>query len=76
MKKLNEKELNETNGGGLLGNSDDSSNQGGLTGSLGIGNLLSTSSESHDGDESSKSSASVGNNIGGSTTGVFDSMKS
>ncbi|MHA4896212.1 hypothetical protein ACXZ1K_15780 [Pedobacter sp. PWIIR3] len=60
--ELTEKELRETNGGGLLGGNDSSSDSG-LAGSVGIGNLLSTSSSSQDGDESSSSSTSVGNGI-------------
>ncbi|MDQ7947963.1 MAG: hypothetical protein REI78_15375 [Pedobacter sp.] len=60
--ELTEKELRETNGGGLLGG-DDSSSHGSLTGALGVDNLLSTSSSSQDGDESSSSSTSIGNGI-------------
>lgn len=60
--ELNEKELNETNGGGLLGG-DDSASSGSLTGALGVDNLLSGSTSSTDGDESSSSSFSAGNGI-------------
>jgi bacteriocin-like protein len=60
--ELNEKELKEINGGGLLGGNDSASDSA-FGGSLGIGNLLSTSSSSTDGDESTSSSFSAGNGI-------------
>ncbi len=75
MKKLTKKELKETNGGGLL-SGNDSTNNSGVGGSIGIGNLLSTSSSSQDGDESSSSSTSVGNGINLDTAGIFNSQKS
>lgn len=61
-KKLSKKELKETNGGSLL-NSGDSSSSNALGGSLGIGNLLSTSQSSQNGDDSQSSSFSAGNGI-------------
>jgi|GEM_PF-1387503 len=59
--ELNLKELNEINGGGLF---NDSSSNSGLAGSLGIGNLISFSQASQDGDEYQASSFSAGNGIG------------
>jgi len=59
---LNEKELREINGGGLLGG-DDSASSSGLGATLGIDNLISGSSSSTDGDESSSSKFSAGNGI-------------
>jgi hypothetical protein len=73
MQELNLTEMKEINGGGLFGNND-SSNKGGLLGSIGIGNLLSFQTASKDGDEASASSFSIGNNIGGSLSGLFDSL--
>lgn len=61
--ELNEMELREINGGSIFGSSDGSS-AGGLGGGLGIGNLLSFSNSSTDGDQSQSSSFSLGNNIG------------
>jgi len=75
MQELNLTELKEINGGGLFGNSD-SSSSGGLGGALNIGNLLSFSNTTTDGDESSSTSFSLGNNIGGSLAGIFDSLRS
>lgn len=75
MQELNLNEMKEINGGGLFGNNDAASS-GGLGGALNIGNLLSFSSSSQDGDESSSTSFSLGNNIGGSLAGIFDSLKS
>lgn len=64
MQELNEKELMEVNGGGLLGlGGNDSASESGLAGGLSIGNLLSFSNESKDGDESSSTSFSLGNGI-------------
>ncbi|RYY35339.1 MAG: bacteriocin [Sphingobacteriaceae bacterium] len=71
--ELNEKELKEINGGGLFGGND-SHNEGGLGGALGIGNLLSFSSSSKDGDESSSSSFSLGNGINLDLAGITKSM--
>ncbi|WP_240618507.1 hypothetical protein [Pedobacter yonginense] len=65
--------MKEINGGGLFG-SNDSASSSGLGGALGIGNLLSFSTASKDGDEASASSLSIGNNIGGSLAGIFDSI--
>lgn len=73
MQDLNLTEMKEINGGGLFGNNNSSSN-GGLLGSIGIGNLLSFQTASKDGDEASASSLSIGNNIGGSLAGLFDSL--
>ena len=72
-KDLNAKEMLEINGGGLLGGND-SSSQSGLFGSLGIDNLLSFSSSSKDGDESSSTSFSLGNGITGSLSQLFSSI--
>jgi len=67
MQELNEKELMEVNGGGLLGlGGNDSSSQSGLAGGLNIGNLLSFSNQTQDGDESSSTSFSLGNGISAS----------
>ncbi|PWS27805.1 hypothetical protein DHW03_09520 [Pedobacter yonginense] len=73
MQELNLNEMKEINGGGLFG-SNDSASSSGLGGALGIGNLLSFSTASKDGDEASASSLSIGNNIGGSLAGIFDSI--
>lgn len=75
MQELNLNEMKEINGGGIFGNSD-SASSGGLGGALSIGNLLSFSNSTQDGDESSSTSFSLGNNIGGSLAGIFDSLKS
>lgn len=69
--ELNNKELNEVNGGGLF---DDSSSNSGLAGSLGIGNLLSFSQASQDGDEAQASSLSLGNGIGLDLGSVFNNI--
>jgi hypothetical protein len=73
IQELNLNEMREINGGGLLGNND-SASSGGIGGGLGIGNLLSFSTASKDGDEASASSLSIGNDIGGSLAGLFDSI--
>ncbi len=75
LQELNVNELKTINGGGLFG-SDDSANQGGLGGALNIGNLLSYSNETRDGDEASRTTFSLGNGIGGNLAGIFDSMTS
>ena len=75
MQELNLNEMKEINGGGILGNND-SASSGGLGGALNIGNLLSFSNSTQDGDESSSTSFSLGNNIGGSLAGLFDSLRS
>ena len=75
MQELNLNEMKEINGGGLFG-SNDSASSGGLGGALNIGNLLSFSNSTQDGDESSSTSFSLGNNIGGSLAGLFDSLRS
>jgi len=67
--ELSKEELREINGGGLLGGNDSASDSA-FGGSLGIGNLLSTSSSSQDGDESSSSSFSAGNGINFDLAGV------
>lgn len=71
--ELNEKELREINGGSIFGSSDGSSNSG-LAGGLGIGNLLSFSNSSTDGDRSQSSSFSLGNNIGVSLQQLSNSI--
>lgn len=75
LQELNHNEMTEINGGGLFGNSD-SSNSGSLLGSLGIGNLLSFSTETTDGDETTKSSFSLGNGINLDLGGLFESLRS
>jgi len=75
MQELNLSEMKKINGGGLFGGNDSSSSSG-LLGSIGIGNLLSFSNETHDGDESSKTSFSLGNDIGGSLQGLSQSLTS
>ncbi|RYY35338.1 MAG: hypothetical protein EOP46_10355 [Sphingobacteriaceae bacterium] len=70
---LNNKELREINGGGLLGG-DDSSNNGSLGAVLGVDNLISTSSSTRDGDESSKSKFSAGNGITLDLGGIFKNI--
>jgi len=75
MQELNLNEMKEINGGGLFG-SGDSASTGGLGGALSIGNLLSFSNSTQDGDESSSSSFSLGNGIGGNLTSIFDSLNS
>jgi len=62
MQELSARELKEINGGGFL-SGNDSSSENGLGSSLGIGNLLSFSNSSTDGDESQSSSFSLGNGI-------------
>jgi len=75
MQELNEKELMEINGGGLLGlGGNDSTSENGLGSSLGIGNLLSFSSSSQDGDESQSSSFSLGNGINLDVVGIAKKM--
>jgi bacteriocin-like protein len=71
MQELNNTELQEVNGGSLLGGNDNSSSQGGLLGSLGIGNLLSFQSASQNGDQSQSTSFSLGNGITSSLGGIF-----
>ncbi|TDO24456.1 hypothetical protein [Pedobacter duraquae] len=75
FQELNQNEMTEINGGGLFGNND-SSSTGGLLGNIGIGNLLSFSSSTQDGDESSSSSFSVGNGINLDLGGLFNSLSS
>ncbi|OOQ58759.1 bacteriocin [Mucilaginibacter pedocola] len=66
--ELSKEELAAVNGG-----SDSSSaSNSGILGNIGIGNLASFSSSSQDGDESSSSSLSVGNDITGSLGGALD----
>lgn len=74
MQELNATEMKEVNGGSLFGGNNDSASQGGLFGDLGIGNLLSYSSESKNGDQSSSSSFSLGNGISASLGGIFNSL--
>ncbi|QXV65984.1 hypothetical protein FPZ42_17075 [Mucilaginibacter achroorhodeus] len=70
MQEMNLAELQEVNGGSIFGNNS-SSSQGGLLGSLGIGNLVSFGSESQNGDQHSASSFSLGNGIDTSLGGIF-----
>ncbi|GAB3924105.1 hypothetical protein [Mucilaginibacter myungsuensis] len=69
--ELNSQELKAINGGGLF---DDSSSNSGLMGSLGIGNLLSFSQASQDGDEKQASSLSLGNGIGLDLGSMFSQL--
>ncbi|RYY35340.1 MAG: hypothetical protein EOP46_10365 [Sphingobacteriaceae bacterium] len=73
MQELNSTELKAINGGGLFGGND-SQSESGLGGALGIGNLLSFSSSSKDGDESSSSSFSLGNGINLDLAGIFKNI--
>jgi bacteriocin-like protein len=70
-KKLTQKELKEINGGNST-----SANQSGLIGDLGIGNLASFSSSSQNGDQSSSSSFSAGNDIDTSLGGILNNGSS
>ncbi|MEO3407656.1 hypothetical protein MTO98_23655 [Mucilaginibacter sp. SMC90] len=74
MQDLNEMELREVNGGSLLGlgGANSSSGESGLLGSLGIDNLLSFSSASKNGDQSSSTSFSLGNGITSSLGGILN----
>jgi bacteriocin-like protein len=82
MQELNHTELQEVNGGALLGgllggDNSTSSSQGGILGSLGIGNLLSYQSASKNGDQATATSFSLGNDITSSLGGIFgNSQKS
>lgn len=69
--ELNLRELTEVNGGGLF---DDSSSNGSLLGSVGIGNLLSFSQASQDGDEKQASSLSLGKGIGLDLGSMFNQL--
>lgn len=71
MQELNNAELQEVNGGSIFGGNDSSSSNSGLLGNLGIGNLLSFSSSSQNGDQSRSSSFSLGNGITSSLGGIF-----
>ncbi|TDQ09303.1 hypothetical protein [Pedobacter metabolipauper] len=75
LQELNQNEMTQINGGGLFG-SNDSQSSNSLTGSIGIGSLLSFSTETQDGDERSKSSFSVGNGIGLDLGGLFNNLQS
>ncbi|QQL50459.1 bacteriocin [Mucilaginibacter ginkgonis] len=75
MQELNEQELKAVNGGSLFGGND-SSSQNAFGGALSIGNLLSTSNSSQDGDESNSSSTSVGNGISLDLAGIFNKVTS
>lgn len=72
MQELNNTELREVNGGSIFGGNDSSSSESGLLGNLGIGNLLSFSSSSQNGDQSKSSSFSLGNGITSSLGGLFN----
>lgn len=74
LQELNANELTQINGGGLF--NSDSASSSGLTGGLGIGNLLSIQTYSKDGDEESASSFSLGNGIDLNLGGMFDSLNS
>ena len=63
MQELNTAELKEINGGSLFGGNSDSESSNAFGGSLGIGNLLSSSKSSTNGDQSQSSSFSAGNGI-------------
>ncbi|RYU91976.1 hypothetical protein EWM62_00605 [Mucilaginibacter terrigena] len=77
MQELNNAELQEVNGGSIFGGNDSSSSSNsGLIGNLGIGNLLSFSSTSKDGDESRSTSFSLGNDITSNLGGIFNQLSS
>ncbi len=75
MQELNLDEMKAVNGGGLFSNND-SSNAGGLSGTIGIGNLLSYESYTKDGDEETWSSGSVGNDLSIDLGSMFNSLRS
>jgi len=66
-KELTKEELTETNGGNST-----SASQNGLLGTLNIGNLASGSSSSQNGDQSTSSEFSLGNDIGTNLGGIFN----
>lgn len=66
-KKMSQEELEATNGGNST-----SASQGGLTGGLGIGNLVSGSSASQNGDQAKASEFSIGNDITGDLGSILD----
>lgn len=72
MQELNYTELQEVNGGSLLGGASTSGGQGGLLGSLGIDNLLSFQQGSKNGDQAQASSFSLGNGITSSLGGILN----
>lgn len=74
LQELNATEMKEINGGGLFSSNSDSQSSNGFAGSLGIGNLFSSSSHSSNGDQSSSSSYSAGNGIDLNLGGIFESM--
>jgi hypothetical protein len=71
--ELKAAELKEINGGSIL-NSGDSSSSSGIGGALGIGNLLSFSQASQDGDDAQASSFSLGNGINTDVASMFDQL--
>ncbi|QXV65983.1 hypothetical protein FPZ42_17070 [Mucilaginibacter achroorhodeus] len=70
MQEMNLAELQEVNGGSIFGNSNSSAN-GGLLGSLGIGNLLSYENYEQNGNQQSATSFSLGNGITSSLGGLL-----
>lgn len=71
LQEMSLAEMKETNGGFIFGGD---SSKGGLGIGLGVDNLLMFHSESHDGDESSMTSFSLGNGLGVMLEGLFSSM--
>lgn len=74
MQELSHTELQEVNGGSLLGlgGANTSAGQGGLLGSLGIDNLLSFQQASQNGDQAQGSSFTLGNGIQSSLGGILN----
>jgi bacteriocin-like protein len=75
FQELNQQELTEINGGGLFGNNNSQSG-GSLLGSLGLGSLLSFSSETQDGDEHTKTSFSLLDGLNLDLGGIFQNQNS
>ena len=76
IQELSNTELQEVNGGSILGSANDSSFQGGILGSLGIGNLLTYQSATKNGHQESATGLSVGNGITSSLGGLFGGSSS
>ncbi|MEO3407657.1 bacteriocin-type signal sequence-containing protein [Mucilaginibacter gossypiicola] len=74
MQELNHTELQEVNGGSLLGlgGANTSGGESGLLGSLGISNLLSFQQGSQNGDQAQASSFTLGNGITSSLGGILN----
>ena len=75
LQELNATEMKEVNGGGLFGGDNSTSgSENAFAGDLGIGNLLSYSSESRNGDQSKSSSFSAGNGITASVGSLLSNI--